>query len=112
MKITRGDTAGYNFQRKDAEGNVITTTPDALYFTVKAKWTDEKALIQKTINDMTKDEDGTWHFVIQSDETDGLPYGNYVYDIEVIDDDAVQTISKGMLTITEEATWQVNEVNQ
>lgn len=112
MKITRGDTAGYNFQRKDAEGNVITTTPDALYFTVKAKWTDEKALIQKTINDMTKDEDGTWHFVIQSGETDGLPYGNYVYDIEVIDDDAVQTISKGMLTITEEATWQVNEVNQ
>ena len=112
MKLTRGDTAGYNFQRKDAEGNVITTTPDALYFTVKAKWTDENALIQKTINDMTKDEDGTWHFVIQAGETDGLPYGNYVYDIEVIDDDAVQTISKGIITLTEEATWQANEVNQ
>lgn len=112
MKMTRGDTAGFNFQRKDAEGQPITTTPDALYFTVKAKWTDQRALIQKTIDDMTMDEDGTWHFVIQAGETDALPYGNYIYDIEVIENDAVQTICKGKLTLTQEATWQVNEVGQ
>lgn len=109
LQQTRGDTAGYNFQRIDNEGQPITTTPTALYFTVKAKWTDKTALIQKTIDDMTMDADGTWHFVLQAGETDALNYGNYVYDIEVIDNDAVQTISKGKFTLTEEATWQINE---
>lgn len=107
---TRGDTAGYNFQRKDSEGHVITTTPDALYFTVKASWTDKTALIQRTIDEMTMDSDGTWHFTVQSTDTNALPYGDYVYDIEVIDDDAVQTICKGKYTLTVESTWHINEV--
>ena len=112
LSQTRGDTAGYNFKRIDNEGQPITTRPDALYFTIKARWIDRKALLQKTIDDMTMDEDGTWHFVIQAGETDAMAYGSYVYDIEVIDDDAVQTISKGKFTLTEEATWLANEVDQ
>lgn len=109
---TRGDTAGYHFKRIDNEGKPITTRPDALYFTVKAKWIDKEALLQKTIDDMTMDKDGTWHFVIQAGETDKMAYKSYVYDVEVIDNDAVQTIAKGKFTLTEEATWQVNEVDQ
>ena len=31
MELTRGDTGQFKFQRKDAEGHVILTTPDALY---------------------------------------------------------------------------------
>lgn len=110
LKQTRGDTVGYNFQRKDSEGTAITTEPQAIYFTVKARWTDRHPLIQKTKSDMTMDEDGYWHFTIQSFETDNLPYGEYVYDIEVIDNDAVQTIVKGKFTLTEESTWHINEV--
>ena len=106
---TRGDTAGYTFQRLDNGGSVITTTPSALYFTVKKAYTDETALLQKTIDDMTMADDGTWSFTIQAGETDKLAFGDYVYDIEVIDNDAVTTIAKGKFTLTPEATWQSNE---
>ena len=110
LEQTKGDTAGYNFKRKDTSGQTITTEPDALYFTVKASWNDKRPLIQKKKSDMIMDNDGTWHFTIQASDTDNLPYGNYVYDIEVIDNDAVQTIVKGKYTLTVESTWHVNEV--
>lgn len=106
---TRGDTAGYTFQRKDAEGAIITTEPDAIYFTIKKSYKDKTALVQKKKADMTMDQDGTWHFTIQAGETDALPFGPYVYDIEVITNDAVTTISKGSFNLTEEATWASNE---
>lgn len=109
LSQTRGDTAGYTFKRIDAEGNPITTTPDALYFTLKKAYTDQTALLQKKIADMTMDSDGTWSFTIQAGETDALAFGNYVYDIQVNDNDAVTTIAKGAFTLTPEATWQSNE---
>lgn len=110
MRITRGDTVGYNFQRKNADGTVITTEPDAIYFTVKRSWNDRRPVIQKKKSDMIMDPDGTWHFTVQAQDTDGLRYGNYVFDVEVIDDDAVQTIAKGVYTLAEESTWHINEV--
>lgn len=109
LEQTRGDTAGYTFQRKDADGQTITTTPDALYFTVKKAYTDRTALIQKKIADMTMAADGTWRFTIQAGETDALAFGNYVYDIQVNEDGAVTTIAKGAFKLTPEATWQSNE---
>ena len=109
LNQTRGDTAGYTFQRLDKDGHVITTTPDALYFTLKKAYTDQTALLQKKIDDMTMDSDGTWQFVIQAGETDAFSFGNYVYDIEVVENDAVTTIAKGIFTLTPEATWQSNE---
>ena len=105
----QNDTAGYTFKRIDADGNPITTTPDALYFTLKKAYTDQTALLQKKIGDMTMDSDGTWSFTIQAGETDSLAFGNYVYDIQVNDNDAVTTIAKGAFTLTPEATWQSNE---
>lgn len=109
LSQTRGDTAAYTFQRKNASGEIITGAPDALYFTVKKAYTDKTALVQKKLADMTMAEDGTWSFTIQAGETDMLAFGNYVYDIQVNDNDAVTTIAKGAFTLTPEATWQSNE---
>lgn len=109
LSQTRGDTATYTFQRKNAGDGIITSTPDALYFTVKKAYTDKTTLIQKKLADMTMAEDGTWSFTIQAGETDMLAFGNYVYDIQVNDNDAVTTIAKGTFTLTPEATWQSNE---
>lgn len=109
LNQTRGDTATYTFQRKNADGEIITSTPDALYFTVKKAYTDKTPLVQKKIDDMAMAEDGTWSFTIQAGETDMLAFGNYVYDIQVNDNDAVTTIAKGAFTLTPEATWQSNE---
>lgn len=105
MNLTRGDTGLYKFQRLDSDGDVITTTPDAIYFTVKESYTSSTVAIQKTIDDMTMDDDGTWHFTIDPDDTNDLEYGAYVYDLEVTADEYVCTIAKGTLRILAEATW-------
>ena len=52
MELTRGDTGQFKFQRKDAEGHVILTTPDALYFTVKKSYQSPTVVFQKTIDDI------------------------------------------------------------
>lgn len=110
MKMIRGDTRGFNFQRVNADGEPITTRPDKLYFTVKKSPQDKVVIFQKTIDNMTFDEDGTWHFVIEPEDTNGLKYMTYVYDIEVITDGVKTTIAKGGLTIEEEVTWAEDEV--
>ena len=108
MELTRGDTGFFKFQRLDAEGQVITTIPDAIYFTVKASYADLDIAFQKKLADMTMDNDGTWHFTVDPADTQSLLIGNYVYDIEVNQNGYVQTIAKGSLKITQEATWYQN----
>lgn len=109
MTITRGDTGAFKFQRLDASGNVITTTPDAIYFTVKKSYDCDSFIFQKSLSDMTMDEDGTWHFVIAPNDTATMAYGSYIYDIEVTSGDYVKTIAKGRLVIEEESTWTANK---
>ena len=110
MEITRGDSGNYKFQRKDENGNVITTIADKIYFTVKPNFKVFNATFQKTIDDMTFDNDGTYHFTIDPEDTEKLEYGDYVYDLEVKNGDYKKTISKGIFKITEESTFVNNEV--
>lgn len=109
LEQTRGDTRSYCFQRKDANGNVITDTPDSLYFTVKTSFNIRAFVLQKTLEDMTMDEDGTYHFTIEPEDTENLDYGAYAFDIQVTQDGIVATIAKGRFILTEEATWASNE---
>ena len=110
MQLIRGDTKMYRFQRKRADGAIITDTPDSLYFTVKRDYTKDEAVIQKKLDDMDMDEDGTWHFRIEPEDTDGLKYKTYVYDIQVTQDGVKTTIAKGDFTVEEEVTFAENEV--
>lgn len=109
LNQTRGDTGNFTFQCLDTQGAVITAIADAIYFTVKTSWDTAPAVIRKTIDDMTFDDDGTYHFTIEPEDTEGLRYGLYVYDIEVTRDGVVTTIAKGKLAITEESTWAINK---
>lgn len=109
MTIIRGDTGAFKFQRLDSSGEPITATPTAIYFTVKKSYTYSSDIFQKTLADMTMDEDGTWHFIIAPEDTASLDYGTYVYDLEVTTEDYVQTIAKGKLMLEEEATWTANK---
>lgn len=110
MKQIRGDTKKYKFQRKKADGTVITDRPDSLYFTVKNSYNDPLPVIQKTLNDMTLDQDGTYHFTIEPEDTDNLKYKTYVYDIQVTAGGIKTTIAKGNFVIKEEVTFARNEV--
>ena len=106
----RGDTRAYNFQRLSASNNIIKTLPDALYFTVKKSPRDRNFVLQKRLDDMSFDsETGTYTFIITPDDTNNLAYGDYVFDIEVIDSGVKTTIALDVFRLTDEVTWQVNE---
>lgn len=109
LELTRGDTGLFSFQRLDDNGDPILTQANEVYFTVKRRYTDKAFLVQKTLADMTFDGTGVYHFTLEPEDTEGLPYGVYVFDVEVIVEDYKQTIAKGELNITAEATWKVNE---
>lgn len=110
MQQIRGDTKKYYFQRKDKDGGVITEQPDSLYFTVKKTVFDKTPVLQKTLEDMTVDENSVYHFTIEPEDTDNLEYKNYVYDIQVVQDGVKTTIAKGSFIIEEEVTFAENEV--
>lgn len=109
MEITRGDTKALYFQRK-VNGEPILTEAQEVYFTIKNNYYEKNYLIQKTLDDMTFDEEGKYHFVINPEDTDKLNYGDYVFDIEVKTDTYTKTIAKGIFKITEEVTFVENEV--
>ena len=109
MELTKGDTEQFKFQRRNSNGTVITTQATKVYFTVKAN-EYSKVVLQKTIDDMTFDLDGTYHFTIEPSDTDELQCGNYKYDIEVIVNDYKKTISKGDFIINSEITTVKDEM--
>ena len=109
MNIVRGDTGAFKFQRLDAGGDPITSTPDAMFFTVKKSFAFNAYVLQKDLSDMTFGEDDCWHFTLEPSDTASLDYGTYVYDIEVTTSEYVQTIAKGKLIIEEESTWESNK---
>lgn len=112
MELIRGDTLKLKFQRKNKSGEVITTKPDFLFFTVKSSYYSKDYLFQKRLDrDISfSEEDNCYRFTINPEDTGYLSYGSYVYDIEVITGDTVKTIAKGNLKITEEVTFAENEV--
>lgn len=109
ISMVRGDTAKFRFQRLDANGDVILTKAPRIFFTLKKKYIYEPFILQKTIADMTFDFEGWYHFTIEPEDTNGLDFGAYIYDIEVITDEYKQTISIGDFAITKEVTWVQNE---
>ena len=112
LSMTRGDTIPYHFQRKDNAGKPILTEAEKIYFTVKDTDLQQPVVLQKTIEDMTFDETGTYHFTIYPEDTNNLTYGTYTYDVEVRieSDNYTRTISKGIFELTDESTWASNEV--
>lgn len=108
--LTRGDTCQLKWQRLDEEGEPITDIPDKMYFTVKKGFKTQNPIVQKTLEDMELGDDDYWHIVIAPDETDGLAYGEYVFDLEVINAGIKQTIAMGEFIVGEEVTFARNEV--
>lgn len=111
IEIRRGDTQYFKFKRKNDSGDTIMTVPQNIYFSVKLDYDSGYPIIQKTIDDMTMDVDGTYHFKILPKDTNKLKYGIYVYDLQVNDiDNYVKTIAIGNFKINEEVTFSKNEV--
>lgn len=84
---------------------------EEIYFTVKKMWTDTEFVIQKSLADMTFDQQGYYHFTIAPEDTEGLAYGKYVWDFTAVEnDDAYRAKpAHGYFVIGNSAGWIVNE---
>lgn len=110
MEFTRGDTYKFSFSRLDANKQVITVKADEMWFTVKQDFYTAEKKLQKKLSDgtITYDEnDYTYHVTIQSEDTRNFRYdAEYVYDIQVLQDYIVKTISKGTIKVQPEVTFE------
>lgn len=112
MEMTRGDNFDIRFQRRNDRKEIITTPADEVYFTVKKNYYDKNFVFQKKLNNGTitfNEEDYFYYMSVVPEDTNNLSYGDYVYDIEIIVESKVKTISKGSFKITEEVTFYTNE---
>ena len=97
IELTRGDTFKRTLVLTDAEGNPFTpANNDVIRFALKKKVKDENVLINKIIpND-------TLILQIDPDDTKELPFGDYVYDIQITypngDVDTFITVSRFKIT--------------
>lgn len=111
FEFPRGDTCPVSFSLLDSNGNALEpTTGDEIYFTMKKNYNSSSFLLQKKYSNGDITFNGNvGYLVIQHTDTSNLPYGNYVYDIELMSGDLVKTLVKGTITLTKEATFIENE---
>ena len=103
----RGDTCPVKFNLLDEKSQpIILKNGDELYFTVKQgyKKTDP-IIIQKKFStgDITQVNE-MCSLVIETEETNDLEYGTYVFDICLVSGDYVHTFAIGKMALTNEVT--------
>lgn len=107
ISITRGDSAIIALEITDAAGDpYIIKDNDRLTMTVKKYINDELPVIVKTLDDGIVRGDDAVEIHIDPQDTSGLRYGNYVYDVELVMADGYTdtVIPPSQLTITGEVT--------
>lgn len=84
---------------------------EGIYFAIKRMWTDKNPLVIKSLEDMTFDEDGYYHFSITPQDTEQIPYGKYVWDFTAVEDNEKYRAkpAHGYFVIGNSSVWIVNE---
>lgn len=113
-EFTRGDTTLLKkFRIKDKNGEVLNlTSNEQLYFTLKTDANSKNVILQKTIGNGIEFKDGYYHIIMETNDTNELPYADYQYDIElksIYPKEIVKTIINGTITLTDEITWKGDE---
>ncbi|MBC8585554.1 hypothetical protein [Youxingia wuxianensis] len=76
MELTRGDTGRFTVSVQNQDGSPYSpASGDVMVFSVKKSVTDTEYLIHKTITG--------GQVIIEPEDTQSLPFGNYVYDIQL-----------------------------
>lgn len=117
--MPRGDLRNISFCIKDSNDDIVTTDFNEIYITFKEDYIDERVLFQKrlTAGNITKDSESNYHFTLFPEDTDWLKYQDYVFDIELYsfeENEGIKTpilkqTTLGKLTLTNEATFAINE---
>lgn len=112
MNITmpRGDIRHIKFDIVDSNDETYTQNFDEIYFTVKKTANDRYFLFQKKLSDGTITKEGdSYTLTINAADTDGLCFGKYAFDIELLLGDVIKQTTVGDLILTEEITNSRNE---
>lgn len=111
ISINRGTSLKLKARRIDYDDEPILTEADGIFFAVKKCWKNKEALILKNKEDMVFDKDGYYHFTIEPEETENLPYGKYVWDFTTRENKENYRFkpSRGYLIIGNSACWIINE---
>lgn len=115
IEIIQGDTSPvYKFQRKNADGKVITSTPQKMWITFKENTYTNEVLFQKTLEDGINysEEDNYYRFNIKSEDTENMPYGMYGFDIAIINEEGEKKtlLNDGVFEVRKHYTKKQNEV--
>ena len=91
--ITRGDSAIIDLTIYDEDGNIYTPKEsDVVVFSVKVNVNNVDTILRKTFESLTLE--------LKSEETIKFNYGEYFFDVKLINDDLTDTfITSGILTI-------------
>lgn len=112
IKLHRGDYTKKKINILDTSGNKSNATFDEIYITFKYSAISQSFLLQKKLStgDIIKNEDGSYSFEILPEDTDGLDFGEYEFDIELYKANPIfkQTFL-GKLVLLEEVTHAANE---
>lgn len=111
IALIRGDIDYERFLIKDKDGNLTNVDFDEVYFTVKKTTRDHAVIFQKKLTNgtITKNGLGDYQVKIESSDTDGLPYGDYVFDVQVSYLNEIKKTFVGKFAIMDEATFLENE---
>lgn len=114
MEITmaRGDLEIRQFRILDTDGEPFTDALDEIYFTVKREAAFPDYVIQKRLGngEIVPMGDGVYQFTIEPEDTDGLEFRSYDFDIELVINGQLKKTYLGRLNLLKEVTHAVNEV--
>ena len=111
----RGDTCVFDKFRLTFNGEPIELSDkDQIFFTMKESYDDKTMInVKKKIGDgIYLKDDGYYHLVMRPEDTEELPCGKYMYDIQFTHMSPVRyvkTIIEGTVRITKEITRREDE---
>ena len=111
IALIRGDIDYERFLITDREGNPTDVDFDEIYFTVKKNTKVVNVLFQKKLSDNEIEKLGTGDYQVKIDpeDTNNLPYGDYVFDIQLVYQDLIKKTFPGIFAVLDEVTYLQNE---
>ena len=100
LEITRGDTTAIGITVRGLDG-----APMELYFSVKRSYNDKNYIIQKTLEDgIINDGENRYVVRFESEDTETMTFGKYVYDFEITVNNSRKTVLKGDFIVDPDVT--------
>ena len=111
IAMPRGDIHYERFLINDPDGARTDIDFDNIYFTVKKTARDRSYFFQKSMKAGTIEKlgPGDYQFKIESEDTEHMSYGGYVFDINLKYKNLIDETFKGDFDLLEEVTFTENE---